>query len=293
MKAMSKKFNLSSGTRGSRITSIGIWFAASLLVISIALAFCYWGWLSEGESAGSTLRNVAVIVAGLIALPLAIARILVVGDQADTADRSLANDRYQRGAEMLGHNEAIVRIGGIDALKGVAQQYPGQYVPAAMRLFCAFLRNHCTGTSETPKFPERLDLQEAVKAISTFGPNQRGTVQQENTRDSLNLGGVRFFYATLWNFNFAGMDLRVAQFEHCNLCGTNFAGADLRSAIFRSVNMEEAILDGARIDHARFSSEIEGLTQEQLDKASAIEGRAPNLKGTLDKETGQPLTWKG
>ena len=125
---------------------------------------------------------------------------------------------------MLGHNEAIVRIGGIDALKRESRSNTRGNMSL---LQCGYSVHSCAITApDRPRhrnFQSAFDLQEAVKAISTFGPDQRGTVQQETTRDSPNLGGVRFFYATLWNFNFAGMDLRVTQFEHCNLCGTNFA----------------------------------------------------------------------
>lgn len=89
---MRRKANLLSGKRASRITSAGIAVALIFLIVSVIATVSYWDCLSADESLGSKLRNVAVIIAGLVAFPLAITRILVVGGQADTADRSLASD---------------------------------------------------------------------------------------------------------------------------------------------------------------------------------------------------------
>ena len=287
---MLKKAKLFSGTRASRITGAGIAVALIFLMLSVIATVSYWDCLSANETTGSTLRNVAVIIAGLVALPLAIARILVVGDQADTADRSLANDRYQRGAEMLGHKEQVVRVGGINALTEIARQYPGQYLHAALRLLCTFMRTQCAGPI-TPDFEGRLDLQSAVKAISSFGPEQRGTIGEGNYPESLNLGGVKLRGVRIWDINFAGMDLRAARFEDCNLGGADLSGANLAGATFADVNMADAVLDGALISDVHFESDILNLTQGQLDKATAAKEAPPRLEGNHDAETGEPLVW--
>ena len=56
-----------------------------------------WDWLRDGpdgvESGSTTVRNLGLVVAGLIALPLAIWRSLVAQRQADTAQQSLLNER--------------------------------------------------------------------------------------------------------------------------------------------------------------------------------------------------------
>ena len=291
---MRRNAKLFPGKRSSRITVVGITLALGLLLISIVLAYCYWDCLSAGDSFGSTLRNVAVIVAGLVALPLAITRILVVGGQADTADRSLANDRYQRGAEMLGHEQEMVRIGGIDALREVAQQYPDLYVRPVMRLLCAFLFKHCENDryiSKVPRFAKRDDLRAAMEAVASFHPDQRGTYQDRGTLRHLNLGFITFRDATLSGMNLAGLDFRSSQFAGSILNAVDFSGANLRSSSFFTVSLNDAILDGANIGGARFSSEVKGLTQKQLDKTVSDEDQAPILEKTLDHETGEPLVW--
>ena len=79
-----------------------------------------WKWFSEGESNSGTIRNIGLVLAGLVALPLALWRSFVAQNQARAAQRQaftaqegLANDRYQKGAEMLGSDVLSVRIGGI------------------------------------------------------------------------------------------------------------------------------------------------------------------------------------
>ena len=51
---------------------------------------------------------------------LAVWRSIVAERQADTAQQSLLNERYQKGAEMLGNEVLSVRMGGIYALGRLA-----------------------------------------------------------------------------------------------------------------------------------------------------------------------------
>ena len=70
-----------------------------------------WNWLGAApneearqETNSTTLRNIGLVVAGLIALPLAVWRSTVAHRQAEIAQRGLLNERYQKGAEMLGND---------------------------------------------------------------------------------------------------------------------------------------------------------------------------------------------
>ena len=121
-----------------------------LLVLIAAVAVGVWGmisfweWLRDGpdglESGSTTVRNLGFVIAGVVALPLAIWRSLVAQRQADTAQQNLLNERYQQGAEMLGSDVLAVRLGGIYALERLAAEHPEQYHVQIMQLFCAFVR---------------------------------------------------------------------------------------------------------------------------------------------------------
>ena len=87
----------------------------------------------------------------MIGLPLAIWRSTVAERQSatsqlqsETAQRGLLNERYQKGAEMLGSAVLAVRLGGIYALDRLAREHPEAYHLQIMNLLCAFVRNPTT-----------------------------------------------------------------------------------------------------------------------------------------------------
>ena len=116
-------------------------FVAVVLVVCVVLSIVFWKWLSAGESGSTTIRNIGLIAVGVIALPLAIWRGIVAERQAATAQQGLLNERYQKGAEMLGSHTLSVRLGGIYALEHLTVEHPGKYHLRTMELFCAFVRH--------------------------------------------------------------------------------------------------------------------------------------------------------
>ena len=138
-----------------------MWCGAGYLVLLGVLAWLFqswpggfwgwlgiaWGWLRETpngyESASTTIRNLGLLVAAPFALWFAYWRARVADRQAnaaqeqvktsqqqvetsqrqaETAEKGLLNERYQRGAEMLGSEVLSVRLGGIYALARLAQE---------------------------------------------------------------------------------------------------------------------------------------------------------------------------
>lgn len=93
-----------------------------ILALACAVAFTVlcWDCLADGESPGATLRNLTIIGAAIIGLPLALWRSVVAHRQAETARLGLANDKYQNGAEMLGYKRRYVRLGGVYGLQHLA-----------------------------------------------------------------------------------------------------------------------------------------------------------------------------
>ena len=118
----------------------GFCAAIATAVLAIVPSIMFWGWLSGGESGSTTIRNIALVAAGVFTLLLAIWRGVVANRQANTAQQGLLNERYQKGAAMLGSEVLSVRLGGIYALQRLAEESPGQYHIQIMRLFCAFVR---------------------------------------------------------------------------------------------------------------------------------------------------------
>ena len=100
------------------------------------------------DTATASLRNLFLAVVAIIGVPLAIWRSAVAKQQADasdrqaeTAERRLKNELYEKGAQMLGADVPSVRLGGIYSLKGLANENPEDYQDQVMELLSAFVRD--------------------------------------------------------------------------------------------------------------------------------------------------------
>ena len=138
----------------------GFWVISlvmTVLLIAICLSIVCWDWL---KSNADTIRVIALMVGGAIAVILTLWRSMIAERQADTTQRQsetaqlgLLNERYQKGAEMLGSEVLPVRLGGIYALRGLAEEYPHEYHLQIMHLLCAFVRNPTKDERQTESEP--------------------------------------------------------------------------------------------------------------------------------------------
>ena len=274
----------------------GPWLIASaaILITEVILSIVFWDWLTGADSAGATitgadsagatLRNIGLVIAGSVALPLALWRGVVADKQASAAQRqadlgreTLLNERYQKAAEMLGSNVLTVRMGGIYALRQLAQDHDETYHLQVMSLFCAFVRR-------PPIDPEaavpvgngppvlRQDVQAVVDAIaartSLRRALERGVGYTLDLRGS-NLAGVRIHGGmrlggrsvlrvpevlsvpgTNVDLEYGDIDLSHAQLEGAKLTYAWLIGADLSRADLEDANLSHALLLGANLSHA-------------------------------------------
>ena len=160
-----------------------IWVTLIALVVLIAVVVI---WVVSSADLAA-IRDYGLLIAATIAFPLGFWRSRVTERQAsaaqrqvdaaqrqaDTAQQNLLNERYQQGAEMLGSDVLAVRLGGIYALKRLAEEHPEQYHVQIMQLFCAFVRHPTEdegveAKSDTQMQPLllRADVRGAVEAIS-------------------------------------------------------------------------------------------------------------------------------
>ena len=249
------------------------------------LSTYFWDWLRAEaggvESGSTTVRNLGLVIAGLIALPLAVWRSWVAQRQSDTAQHNLLNERYQQGAEMIGSEVLPVRLGGIYALQRLALEYPKQYHIQIMQLLCAFVRHPPAGvrdkttrlSGEPNRRELRSDVHEAIASISVCHARQGRLEEAAGFRLDLrgaNLSGADLFKAGLSRANLAaadltgakliGADLAGALLSRANLAGASLSGADLGRAV-----LERAELSGARLDSANLAKA--GLAGAILFKA--------------------------
>ncbi len=289
------------------------------------LAWCYWWdwacreWLVMGsncrESGSTTLRNLGLVVGGLLAIGFGIWRGVVADrqakasqDQAKTSQRGLLNERYQKGAEMLGSEVLAVRLGGIYALQRLAEDEPEEYHVQIMRLLSSFVRNP---TEEVNGLSKRLvtasqpiirtvreDVQAALTAIRSYSNySGLGIALEKKKHFRLNLAGANMNGATLMGANLIDAELDNTDLTKANLSVTNLTNAVLFKTNLTEADLSYTNLTKTELAMANLTSAIlcksKGLTQEQLDQACADPDNPPKLEGLCDAETGLPLEWRG
>ena len=261
--------------------------------------WCGWKWLRTGsgdlESGSTTIRNVGLVVGGGIAIWVAYWR-------SSISQRSLLNERSQKGAEMLGSEVLSVRLGGIYALQRLAEEEPKQYHVQIMRLFCAFVRNPTKDEEAGSRSTRgvREDVQAVMTVIGTRSDDDIELEVKEQFNLDLawaNLTGVSMLRAIPISANLAGANLAGASMLRATLLFTNLSrvllnSTDLTGAYLDSTDLTGAYLSGTNLTGASLSG-AKGLTQEQLDQAQADPADPPKLDGLCDAKTGAPLEWRG
>ena len=308
------------------------WVTLWVLVVLVGgalLAFVSWDWLNTPTSADAsaqsnadTIRVIALVLGGATAVILALWRSNIAErqakaaqDQSETAQLGLMNERYQRGAEMLGSRILTVRLGGIYTLQRLAEEHPQKYHVQIMRLFCVLAR-HPT-RNETPTESGRLPLDiEAVMTAIALRSDSSIEIERYfkfeidlhgaklpglfwSSSENVNLCGANFSDADL---NFAHFPPRAdlsridgseanlshAHLEGVRLCRANLFRADLSDAFLAGADLTDAMLVGTILTGANLRG-VHGLTQDRLDMARAEADKPPNLEGSLYAKTGEPL----
>ncbi len=286
----------------------GITALVALAVIAagaIAILF-FWDWLGTDESNSATIRNIALAAAAVIALPLAIWRGKVAErqssaaqHQADMAKQSLLNERYQKGAEMLGNKVLSVRLGGIYALQSLANEHPEIYHVQIMQLFCMFV---CHPTEEREDEANvdgqpaqfRVDVQAVMKAIGTrneakvklekesgYTLNLSGSYLRNQRLSELNLSGIQFESANLSGAVLMRTNLSKAWLHEASLSGANLSGANLSGALLVQTDLSST--RASFVDFSKSSMTAADLTDSEVHGAK-FEGAMfakTNLSGTI------------
>ena len=275
------------------------WFAFSaflLLGVGLFVTWLQWDWLrgggSEPASNGDTLRNAGLMLGGIIALIFALWRGWVAQQQstaaqrqADISQQSMLNERYERGAEMLGSDVLSVRLGGIYALRRLAEEHPELYHVQVMQLFCAFVRNPVglSGLVELSEIetepphgvpPLREDVQAIMDSIG--GRNSNHLAIEEKAKFRLNLRGSDLGGAMLIGANLSGVHWESSSEQSAMEPLRTGGFTDLTNARLCSARLAFADLSKARIANACLCNASTLRTD-----MSEVDLTAANLHGTL------------
>ncbi len=284
------------------------WICGGLVVIGLAsIVVVYWEWLSCGESGSTTLRNLGLMVAGVIALWFAYRRSRVADRQAETSHRGLLNERYQKGAEMLGSKVLSVRLGGIYALQRLSEDEPEQYHLQITHLFCAFAshptedRDYMAALRVTEQKPHRLreDVQVAVTAIGTRSEQDIELEKKGNFSlildcaylvgaylSGADLTGVSLSKANLADAYLVKVNLTDSHLNSTDLTGAYLSGAELNGAYLLKANLTKAELTDATLTSVKLSdADLTGADLTGSDLTGAVLTNAILTNATLRNTT--------
>ena len=215
-----------------------IWVTLLILLVLLAgglLTYRYWGWLTFPlESGSTTIRNIGLILAGLVALILALWRGAIGERQATAAEQTVSDGRYQRGVEMLASDNLSARLGGIYSLRNLAESQPEQYHIQVMRMFCAFVRHPPPYDSEEAEKASGRAEAEANPRKHVHGrPRARADVQA--VMDAIGLrseAGIDIEKRAGFTIDLNGADLSWTYLEKTDLSNADLTFANLSHAVF-------------------------------------------------------------
>ena len=301
------------------------WIAlvVTTLAIGFGLSWYFWEDLrGEDDSLSTTINNLSLVVGGIVAIELAVWR-SIVGErqttvaqrQVETAQSGLLNERFQKGAEMLGSEDLSVRLGGIYALQHLAAEHPKQYHVQVMKLLCAFVRHPTkdkggdANLNEEEQSP-RPDVSAVAEIICKRDDSH--LLLERNLEFMLDLRGADLRHLNLSNADLSGANLREAKLSNAFLKMANLSNAQLAGASFSNMRprlrkkshtayleagTSYAYLSQANISGALFSLSgwhpALGLGQTKLNEACADPNNIPKLEGVVDAETGKRMVWHG
>ena len=253
------------------------------LVAGVVVPTVYWDLLRQGSpdpvSNSEAVRTVAFVVGGGLAFVFALWRALLAQRQAEIADRTLLDERYERGITALGSENLAVRLGGIYALQKLAQEHPSLYHIQVMKSFCAFVRHPIQDGSSLVTEYAHLEpirrLREDIQAIVTIIGNRSDECVRIEQREAYVLDLSRAFLQHLWleRGNLASAKLGRADLTNAYLLGTDFLGTDLSNCELDYAQVSGATLafgdlSGARLYYSNLSSAK--LAQANLSDAVLV-----------------------
>ena len=223
--------------------------AGVLLIVVIVL------WVAVPEQSDA-IRNFGLVIAAIVALPIAIWRSRVAERQADTAQQSVLNERYQKSAEMLGSSVLSVRLGGIYALERLAWEHPAQYHVEVMKLLFAFIRQPIADEDTTDYAMigvrgARQDVQAALDTVRLCRAENR--MLELNSQFFVDLHGADLRKSDVSNINLSTMLLASVQAFRYRSFGGRGVVSDLSHAKVTDAELSLAIIASAHCAFTDFS----------------------------------------
>ncbi len=297
------------------------WTGLWVLVTGVVAFATEWGealkWWSNGAAPHESLRNLGLMLAGFIGIALATWRSTVAAAQAKTAQQGHITDRYSRAVEQLGSDNVTVRIGGIYALKRIAQDSLDRDHISVMEVLTNFIRHspyakqqraatdlarkydeyteratrdeEFAKKTEPPQHPRFMDCPDIIAAIDTIRTRSDDQKSLEATQKyTPTLKKANFSYLLLNDVDLSGFDLNGVNLNDANITGVNLSNTDLSGYDLKGLDLSCAILSGIDLSDTDLFGAI--LLGVRLDNATLERTNLSNVDLRDANLTGANLT---
>jgi hypothetical protein len=268
--------------------------------------------VNEARKTLATILGGIVLLAGFFGTWQ---NIRVAQDAASTSQRALAvsqegqiTDRFSKAIEQLGAVDSTgrkkleVRLGGIYALEGIANESKELHWPI-MEVLCSYVRenarrkpqdaNQQNRVSITPPYPD-ADIQAILTVLGRRDRRYELGHQRLDLRD-IDIGWANLFEADLSGANLSRANLLAVNLNRADLSGANLSRATFLGVIISGMYVNVTSLSGTNLSGTNLSqtnlsgtnlSEAKGLTQEQVDTALG------NSATQLPENLHMPESWQ-
>jgi hypothetical protein len=185
--------------------------------------------------------------------------------QLDLTQQEQITERFTRAIEHLGDDKTEIRLGGMSALKQLADQEFGSQEQSSdrswqiMEILTAYVRERAQYKSTRRGEEGDDDIQAALNLIGDlterYGTHRGDRYLSLATADlmSLDLSNMHLQGTNLRNAHLEGATLQQAHLEGTDLGGTHLEGANLIEAHLEGANLHGAHLQGANLLGAKLA----------------------------------------
>ena len=259
--------------------------ATTVATVAIVACWMWWNWLNavqpEMESGSTTLRNVGLVIAALVALPFLIGRSIVSERQSeaalrdsDTSIKNLLQQNYQANAEGLRSDVPFFRLSSIAALDQLAQQHDEYYV-RVITLLCAFVR-HPYGEIKGGGYSLRSDVRDILGVISRRSEREKSL--ERTNKLTIDLGGANLDHVFLWQMDLENAILNETVFSEAHLSSIKLSDVRAVSCRFQRAVLTDCSFANALLSFANFEDaslthvDFAGADLEYADMISVVLG---------------------
>ena len=268
--------------------------------------------IEQAKDRADIVRNLGLVVGGIVALGIAIWRSKAAQDQVAVSERDRLDRRFRSGVELLSGKEVVSRLAGIRTLGQLAKHEPELYRDDVIRVLCEFARNPTVvdeaareSLTSLPRLLEdgdagdeiaddgllaavnesiREEIEAAIRVVSDC--NSTSPDARSQTPLTINLAGLTLYEANFNDINLSGADLEGSRLVGVDFSGANLSGANLSSANLTAANLTQADLIGANLSVANLQHaqlDWSNLSQSRLHGAvlTGIRVRHSNFSGAF------------